>query len=95
MRRRVEGMCTKWETGYCSLQSTLPCAASPGRQFKVVAVHGINNVELECHDRFHYIDPVVNIEQLRPYKCRDVAHLSNVTPVAPGPIVDDPRGGSW
>ena len=69
-------------------RKTFPKFVGP---IKVVAVHGINNVELECHDRFPYIDPVVNIERLRPYKCReDEAHLSNVTPVAPGPIMDDP-----
>lgn len=74
-------------------RKTFPKFVGP---FTVVALHGINNVELECHDRFRYIDPVVNIERLRPYKCReDESHLSDVTPVAPGPIMDDPRGGSW
>jgi hypothetical protein len=64
--------------------------------FKVVGVQGINNVELECHDRFRFIDPVVNVERVRPYRERaDSAPTQALAMEGPGPIMDDPRGGSW
>ena len=74
-------------------RKTFPKFVGP---FKVVATRGINNVELECHDRFRYIDPVVNIERLRPFKSReDETQHEGVVSAGPGPIMDDPRGGSW
>ena len=70
-------------------RKTFPKFVGP---FKVVAMRGINNVELECHDRFCYIDPVMNIERLRMYKGRLGARRAlRERALGRGPVMDDPR----
>ena len=65
--------------------------------FTIIAAQGINNVVLERSSRFQYIDPVVHIERLRPYKASPVqeGELPDAITSGPGLIMDDPRGGSW
>ena len=66
--------------------------------FRVRALRGVNNVELAIPKgtRFCLIDPVVNVERVRPYYERKrgamTATLEDGGPVA---ILEDPRGGSW
>ena len=65
--------------------------------FTIIAAQGINNVVLERSSRFQYIDPVVNIERLRPYRASPVqeGELPDAITSGPVPIMDDPRIGSW
>lgn len=66
--------------------------------FKIVAFRGVNNVEVEDMSpfgRFRFIDKVINIERLRPYKTR-VGHTKAAgAPSMVEALAIDPRGGAW
>ena len=65
--------------------------------FVIKELRGVNTVELEIKrgTRFSLIDPVVNVDRLRPYHRRP-KHLGpseeDEQPVA---LIEDPRGGTW
>ena len=66
--------------------------------FRVRALRGVNNVELAIPKgtRFCLIDPVVNVERVRPYYERKKgAMTSTLEDGGPVAIMEDPRGGSW
>lgn len=85
-------------TRHLSLQGaerrkTFPKFVGP---FTVARTRGDNNVELELDGRFRFIDPVVHVERVRPYRSRDLVE----EPVfASGEVAQalatDPRGGTW
>ena len=65
--------------------------------FKVKALCGVNNVEvtLTKGTRFCLIDPVVNVERLRPFKRGTGAMTEALELDGPVAIMEDPRGGAW
>ncbi len=66
--------------------------------FRIRALRGVNNVELALAKgaRFSLIDPVVNVERLRPYRQRRPGAMADAFETeGPVAIMEDPRGGSW
>ena len=66
--------------------------------FKIVAFRGVNNVEVEDMSpfgRFKFIDKIINIERLRPYKTRVGPTKAAGAPSMVEALAIDPRGGTW
>ena len=65
--------------------------------FKIAALRGINTVELVIprNSRFGLIDPVVNVDRLRPYRRRPPRLGPSEEDAQPEALVVDPRGGTW
>ena len=85
-------------TRHLSLQGaerrkTFPKFVGP---FTVARTRGDNNVELELDGRFRFIDPVVHVERVRPYRSRDLVEepVFASDEVAQA-LATDPRGGTW
>ena len=85
-------------TRHLSLQGaerrkTFPKFVGP---FTVARTRGDNNVELELDGRFRFIDPVVHVERVRPYRSRDLVEepVFASDEIAQA-LATDPRGGTW
>ena len=67
--------------------------------FKILECPRPNTVVLEDmspHGRFRFIDKTVNIDRLRPYRCRDDgAATSSPAGSSVEALAVDPRGGTW
>ena len=65
--------------------------------FTIAALRGVNTVELSIprRSRFGLIDPVVNVNRLRPYKRRPLRLGPSEEDVQPEALAVDPRGGTW
>ena len=65
--------------------------------FKIAALRGVNTVELviPCQSRFGLVDPVVNVNRLRPYRRRPSRLGPSEEDAQPGTLVVDPRVGTW
>ena len=65
--------------------------------FKIAALRGVNTVELVIprRSRFGLVDPVVNVNRLRPYRRLPSRLGPSEEDVQPEALVVDPRGGTW
>jgi hypothetical protein len=64
--------------------------------FTVERTRGDNNVEISVKGRFRLIDPVINVERLRPYKGRAGYQGNDIlSEEVVQALADDPRGGTW
>jgi len=65
--------------------------------FKIAALRGVNTVELIIprQSRFGLVDPVVNVNRLRPYRRRPSRLGPSEEDAQPEALVVDPRGGTW
>jgi hypothetical protein len=65
--------------------------------FKIAALRGVNTVELSIprQSRFGLVDPVVNVNRLRPYKRPPPRLGPSEEDAQPEALVVDPRDGTW